>query len=306
MFLTGLPLLGVLLVAPLTGCDPAAPAGPIARAQGPGSSPNTVRIRGKLTLRFGVYQTDKPTVMYRKFEPITSPLAKALSERLGRPVSIELDILKSYKAGLKAIVDGDVDFMRVGPASYLLATEENPEVKLLAIELKQGQKRFKGVIVVRKESRFQTLSDLEGASFAFGDRNSTIGRYLAQDELVKAGVYASDLSRYDYLDRHDKVAAAVVIGDFDAGAIKIGTLKDDKSGKLRVLAEFDNVTEPWIGREGLSPDVLKALRDSLIGLTDSTALKALEVSGLTETSEDDYLFVRQAMQRAKRFTAGRG
>ncbi len=237
---------------------------------------------------------------------LTSPLAKALSERLGRPVSIELDILKSYKAGLKAIVDGDVDFMRVGPASYLLATEENPGLELLAIELKKGQKRFKGVIVVRKESRFQTLSDLEGASFAFGDRNSTIGRYLAQDELVKAGVYASDLSRYDYLDRHDKVAAAVAIGDFDAGAIKIGTLKDDKSGKLRVLGEFDNVTEPWIGREGLSPDVLKALRDSLIGLTDSTALKTLKVSGLTEASEDDYLFVRQAMQRAQRFTAGRG
>ena len=123
---------------------------------------------------------------------------------------------------------------------------------------------------------------------------------------MKAGVYASDLSRYDYLDRHDKVAAAVAIGDFDAGAIKIGTLKDDKSGKLRVLGEFDNVTKPWIGREGLPEDIRKALRDSLIGLTDSTALKALKVSGLTETSEDDYLVVRQAMQRAKRFTAGRG
>lgn len=258
-----------------------------------------------MTLRFGVYQTDKPTVMYKKFEPITSPLAKALGERLNSDVEIELVILKSYKDGLKAIVTGEVDFMRVGPASFLLAKEENPGIKLLAIELKKGQKRFKGVIIVKKESPFQSVSDLKGASFAFGDRNSTIGRYLAQDELVKAGVYASDLSKYDYLDRHDKVAAAVAIGDFDAGAIKINTFENDTSGKLRVLKAFYNVTKPWIGREGLSADVRKALRDSLIGLTDSTALKALKVSGLTEASEDDYLFVQKAMKRAKKFTAGR-
>jgi len=107
------------------------------------------------------------------------------------------------------------------------------------MEKQDGGKRFEGYIVVRRDSPIRTLADLKGKSFAFGDRNSTIGRFLSQELLQEAGVLERDFAPdgIQYLGRHDIVFRAVEIGDFDAGALKSSTFdKMNKRGQLRILA----------------------------------------------------------------------
>ncbi len=257
-----------------------------------------------LSLTFGVYQSDKATVMYRKFTPVIDAIQEEMERQLARPVDIELRIFKTYEQANDALVAGEVDFVRFGPASYVIAKNRNPNVQLLAMEHKKGEKRFKGVVVVSAGSPIKSLSELKGKTFAFGDRNSTIGRYLVQAELVKAGVYARDLKAYKYLGRHDLVAKAVELGDFDAGSIKIGTYKKiEKKGQLRILQSFDNVTKPWISREGLEPAVFKAIQQAMLGIDDAETLKDLKSSGFLPTSDAEYEFVRKGMGAAKRFGA---
>ncbi len=254
------------------------------------------------TLKFGVYTSDKPTEMYKKFNPVVTELTKAVSTQLGTGVKIELEIIPSYQKALEAIANSEIDFMRVGPASVFLAQEINPKVGLLAMELKKGKKTFKGTIVVRRDSSIFTFSDLKGKSFAFGDKRSTIGRYLCQDLLLKNEINASDFSKFDYLGRHDKVAHAVLIGDFDAGAVKSGTLKKvDKQNNLRVLASFNNVTKPWISSPNLDEKVKNAISHALINIKSEEALKSMKVSGWTKAKLEDYQIIQQAMSRSKNF-----
>lgn len=256
-----------------------------------------------MALSFGVYQTDKASVMYQQFTPIIKELEEQLEKRTGREARIHLVIFKTYDEANDALVAGEIDFVRFGPASYVIAKQRNPEVSLLAMEQKNGERRFSGVIVVPSASSIQSLADLAGKRFAFGDENSTIGRYLAQAELVKAGVRAHDLSHYEYLGRHDLVAKAVALGDFDAGSIKENTFqKLAADGKLRVLWKFDNVTKPWIARAGLDPDLFEHLRQGLLGIENAAALKSLKFSGFLPTSDDEYEFVRNGMQESERFT----
>ncbi|MEO6708997.1 MAG: PhnD/SsuA/transferrin family substrate-binding protein, partial [Planctomycetota bacterium] len=144
--------------------------------------------------------------------------------------------------------------------------------------------------------------DLKGKTFAFGDRNSTIGRYLVQEHLLEAGIHAGDLKRFEYLERHDKVAAAVLAGDFEAGAVKESNCEEAK-GQLRALVTFPNVTKPWVAREGLDLAVTGALRDSLLEIKNPVALKALKVSGFALTSDAEYVSVQQSMQAAEAFEA---
>jgi phosphonate transport system substrate-binding protein len=255
-----------------------------------------------LILSFGVYQSDKATVMYKQMTPVLEYLQEDLEKRLDRPIDIHLNIFKSYDDGIDALARGSIDFVRFGPASYITARQREPRLELIAMEQEGGEKRFKGVVIVRKDSPVRTLADLAGKHFAFGDPNSTIGRYLVQAELVKAGIRAHDLAGFKYLDRHDKVAAAVEVGDFDAGAVMLATFeKANTKGALRILASFDNVTKPWIARVGLDPKVREALRDSLIALEDPAVLKDLKVSGFTTTSDAEYEFVREGMQVAHEF-----
>ncbi len=254
------------------------------------------------SLTFGVYQSDKASVMYKMFFPVIQYIQSDLKRSLGRPVDIELRIFRSYDEGIESLVAGKVDFVRFGPASYITAKGRNNRIKLLAMEHKSGKKRFKGLIIVAVDSPIRSLTDLKGRSFAFGNRNSTIGRYLAQAKLVKAGIHANDLRNFDYLGRHDKVARAVELGDYDAGAVKIKTYKRaNKNGTLRTLVSFDNVTKPWVAREGLDATVFEALQKLLFGLTDPAVLKKLKVSGFMVTSDAEYELVREAIKMAWQF-----
>jgi len=254
-----------------------------------------------LNLQFGVYRTDKASTMYRTFLPVIEQMQEDLEATLKRPVEIELKIFKTYEEGLTALVKGDVDFVRFGPASYVLAKRLNKNISLLAMEHKKGKKLSKGVIVVQADSPYRKLADLKGASFAFGDQNSTIGRYLAQAELIRAGVRDRDLSAAKFLGRHDLVAKAVELGDFDAGSLKISTFdKMNTDGKMRVLHSFDNVTKPWIAREGMDGDVRDALTALMLNWKDADTLSSLKISGWLATSDAEYAFVREGMTLAEK------
>ena len=255
-----------------------------------------------LHLSFGVYQTDKATVMYRKFVPVIESIQNIMSGETGKSVEIELIIFKTYQQALEAIVDGSIDFVRFGPSSYIIAKKRNPEIKLLAMEHKNGMKKFQGVIITTADSPIKSLETIKGKSFAFGDINSTIGRYLVQAELVEAGIHKSDLMASKYLNRHDLVAKAVQLGDFDVGSVKKSTFeKYNRDGQLRVIHSFENITKPWIARSGLESTVFKAIQDAMYSIIDSEALNSLKISGFVPTSDLDYDFVRKGMKTSEQF-----
>jgi phosphonate transport system substrate-binding protein len=255
-----------------------------------------------LSLNFGVYQSEKATEMYRSFIPVLDTLTASLETRLHRPVDIKLVIFKDYADGIDSLARGAVDFVRFGPASYVTAKKMQPDVQLIAMETEGGDKLFKGVIIVRKDSPIQRLTDLRGKKFAFGDPNSTIGRYLVQAMLVEAGITAKDLAEYRYLGRHDIVVSAVEIGDFDAGAVmKTAFDKANTKGTMRVLESFDNVTKPWVARKGLDKPVVDGIEASLCAIQDPAILKVLKISGFCATSDEEFQLVRDGMKLAEKF-----
>ena len=259
--------------------------------------------RADVDLKFGVYVSDKPTEMVRKFRPVLDALEAAMSGELGETVHIKMHVAGDYQAGIEDLVTGVVDFARFGPASYVLAKARNPELRILSVESEKGTKVFHGIICVAEASPIRAVEDLHGKSFAFGNRRSTIGRYLSQLFLLRHGVRAKDLAAYSYLGRHDKVGAAVARNRFDAGALKEGTFKKliAKGVPIRAIASFSNVTKPWIARGGLAPKVFAALRAALLRMRDPAALKALKKDGFLEGSDDDYAVIRKAMASNARF-----
>ncbi len=258
---------------------------------------------GEVDLRFGVYAADKPTVVVKKFGPMVAELQRRLTENLGREVLIKLEVASTYEKGIQAAASGEVDIARVGPASYVEIKRRAPGIRIIAMESAGGGKQFNGVICVAEQSPIQDVAELKGRTFAFGDANSTIGRYLAQQYLAEHGVLAADLKHYKYLGRHDLVGHAVGSGQFDAGALKEGTFRRlVKQGvPIRNIAEFPNVTKPWIARSGLDDGLVRAIRESLLSLDDPRALKALKKDGFLPGDDADYKPIRAAVENNGRF-----
>jgi len=243
-------------------------------------------------LSFGVYTSDKPSDMVQKFRPVLNELQNRLSTYLDAKVTIKLKVFSSYEKGINALVNREVDFVRFGPASYILSLQQDPGINLLAMESYKGKKTFKGIIVVQADSPIQNLAELKGKRFAFGNENSTIGRYLSQLALLDVGVTAKDLASYSYLGRHDKVGAVVSIGQYDAGALKESSYKKImlKGANLRELYAFDNVTKPWLTRSGLSVELTKGLKESLLSMPKFLAADV-----------QDYARIKQAIIENVRF-----
>lgn len=256
-----------------------------------------VTVNAEIKLNFGVYTSDKPSTMVKKFRPILQVLEKDLSQQLNDDVIIRLQISSNYDKGIDALVQGKVDFARFGPASYIVAKEQDSGIDILAIESKKGKKVFNGLLCVHKDSDIKTVEELKGKRMAFGNERSTIGRFLSQNYMYKHGVLARDLATYDYLGRHDKVGAAVANGKYDAGAIKEGTFNKlvEKGLPLRQIASFTNVTKPWISRSGLPEEISAAIKESLLNIKDRDVLKALKKDGFMEGSDKDYAPIREAI-----------
>ena len=262
---------------------------------------------GTIRLNFGVYSSNKPSAMVKVYRPILKELEKNMTQRLDRNVDIRMQIAKDYDQGISHLINGRVDFSAFGPASYVEAKRMNQGINILAVENVKNSKVFYGIIAVNKDSTISDISELRGKSFAFGDEGSTIGRFLSQLELEQADIRASDLNRYEYLGRHDKVGTAVGAGSFDAGALNEKTFKKlvESGEPIRELTRFPNVTKPWIARSGLDDEILTALRESLLEVKDQKTLAALKIDGFLEGSDDDYRVIRMAMENNSIFFADR-
>jgi phosphate/phosphite/phosphonate ABC transporter binding protein len=257
----------------------------------------------EISLVFGTYTTDKPTDVVRKFHPILKYLGRELTQRMGEPVNIRLKIASDYDVGIADLVEGRVDIARFGPASYVIAKQQQPGIGILAMETVKGRKTFMGVIAVHSGSDIRKVADLRGRTFAFGNRLSTIGRYLAQDQLLGAGIVATDLAGFDYLQRHDRVGAAVGRGQFDAGALKQSTFLNlrKKGVPIQALVGFPNVTKPWLYRAGLPDRIVALLRAELVESGTASTASGIWKSGFIVGSDADYQFVRDAMVRSRDF-----
>lgn len=264
-------------------------------------NPATHKLADEDVLTFGVYAHIRSTAILGKFSSITRHLEQALAER-GIHKHVHLKIYSSYPQAIEALASGEVDFARYGPVSYILSKRKNQGIRLLAMESNAGEKSFSGVIAVASESPLQSINDLQGRRIAFGDRNSTTGRYLSQAALVEAGLTAADFDQVAYLGRHDKVAFAVASGNYDAGAMNENTFNKYKNEKgLRSILKFDCVTKPWVAREGLDATIYHALRQILLDFDDPELLEPLKREGLLPADDNDYDAIRKAMHLARQF-----
>jgi len=288
----------LVAVAWLTACSPEPASKPLADVSARGTTQQET-----LTLLFGVYTTDTPADAVEKFRPLLDVVERKLTLVLDRPVRIRTQVYGDYPSGLQAVVDGDVDFARLGPASFVLASQRSDAVELLAMETRKGQKTFYGILCVHADSDFTDVAELAGQRVAFGDENSTIGRYLSQQLLHEHGLRAEDLSGFEYLGRHDLVGHAVGMGKFSAGALKESTFQKlvEQGVPIRELARFPNVTKPWVATRRLDPALTSALRKALLDIREGEALARVGKSPFAEAVLGDYAVIRRSMDDNHRF-----
>lgn len=160
--------------------------------------------------------------------------------------------------------------------SYIVAADRGcAEAELVSVRF--GSAVYNGQIFVKADSGLETLSDLNGKTFCFGDPLSTSSSIIPGIELKAAGVDPdTDLSEAIYTGSHDEAVAGVYRGDCDAGASYVDArtrIEEEHPDVMEVLKViFVSTDIPNDGVQyvsSLSRELRDQINDALIKIAES-------------------------------------
>jgi phosphonate transport system substrate-binding protein len=251
------------------------------------------------TVPFGLCPKYNPRIMYQLYQPFIDYLND------NTPYRFEIKLSRVYQETVDRLGTGEVLISSCGPVSYIQAREKYNVQPVVRALNKDGNPFYRGIIIVRQDSPVQTLSDLKGKSFAFGQALSTAGHIVPQYHLMKEGVYPKDLKHFSYLRHHDSVVHAVLKGEFDAGAVKdVVAYKYEKEG-LRFIFVTDPIPTVLItSRADVSKELVDAVRTALLKLDPNDPQDRRKMAswdeefkyGFTLASDSDYDPIRNILR----------
>jgi phosphonate transport system substrate-binding protein len=127
--------------------------------------------QGSRKLRISMIPTTDPGKMIRDAGPLVAYLEKETGAK------IEMTVPTNYAAVVEAIVNDQVDIAHFGGFTFVQASARAGAKPL--VQRDQDQ-QFHSLFITQAQSNLQSLKDLNGNSFAFGDVNSTSGHLMPE------------------------------------------------------------------------------------------------------------------------------
>jgi phosphonate transport system substrate-binding protein len=242
-----------------------------------------------------------PTTDPGKIVRESQPLVKYLERETGSRV--ELVVPTNYAAVVEAIANDRVDIAYLGGFTFVQASRRAGVRPLVQRERDQN---FHSVLISHPGSGINSLADLKGHTFAFGDVNSTSGHLMPAYYMRAANVDPSVIDKALYTGGHDATALAVANKKVDAGAmdelvfanmIRAGKIKPEQVKVFFTTPPFFDYV--WAARKGIDPKLGDSFSSALLKLDVSNPdnkvlLDLLNATKYVRAQDSNYDKLRQA------------
>lgn len=235
-------------------------------------------------------------------------IADYLSKKTGYHVTSQ--VLTSYAAVTEGMTSNNVDIGWVGPLDYVIAHQKNG-AEAVTKSVRNGKPSYKAFIIANVNSGINSITDLKGKKFAFGDPTSASSNLYPQYMMKKAGFDPKNLAQTVNIANQTQIAVQVCQGVVDAGAIyddartNVGadTSCPGIMTKTKVIAATDPPIpgDPQMIRHNLNSDQKAKLKSSMLALgTDSTMADPLKklytIDSLAPAKDSDYDNLRDVIR----------
>lgn len=171
------------------------------------------KLKNPNTIVFTYTPVEDPAVYEKIFRPFTDYLAQCTKKR------VVFFQVQSNAAEIEAMRSGrlHVGGFSTGPTAFAVNI-----AGAIPFAVKGYEKEFQGynlIVVVRKDSAFQKLSDLKGKKFAHTSPSSNSGHMAPMALFPKEGLNPGKDYNILFSGKHDQSVLGVRSGDYDAAAV---------------------------------------------------------------------------------------
>src|SRR5258708_24125610 len=235
-----------------------------------------------------------------------APLKDYLAKQMGQEVN--LVIPTNYNATVEALGNGSLDFAYLGGLTYVKAHKQYGVVPLVQ---RSSDLAFHSLFITGAGSGINSLADLKGKNFVFGDINSTSGHLMPYFEMKQAGINVDADLKFRYTGSHPATAKAVESGAADAGALDESVynsmIADGKLDKSKVRVFY--TTKPfvdyvWAARKEIDKARQEKYAQAFLQLKegqDDEVLKILRGKSFVRANDDEYSVLKRVAQELKMF-----
>lgn len=238
-------------------------------------------------------------------------IADYLSKKTG--YKVKATVLTSYAAVTEGMTSGNVDIGWVGPLDYVIAHQKNG-AEAVTKSVRNGLPSYKAFIIVGANSGINSVKDLKGKKFAFGDPLSASSSLYPKAAIKAAGLDPDKDVQGVSIANQTQIAVSVCQGTVDAGAI-YDDARTNKGAdtscpgimtKTKIIYTTDPPVpgDPQMIRSNMNPDQKKKLKDAMLALGTDPAmkepLKALyTIEALAPATDKDYDPLRAVVKAVK-------
>ncbi len=264
-------------------------------------------------LTFSIIPTEETIQELTIYKPVIDYLSKMTGKK------VEFYMPTSYSTVVEAMVNKWVDVAVLGPYSYVIAHEKDPDIMVFTTYAKrpghivEEGPGYKAVLITRKDSGLSTIESIKGKTVALTDPGSTSGnlfpRVVFSKDVLKGAPLESYFKKIVYSGGHDLSTMAVYEGKADAAfvathrfdnVIDRGMVKKEDFNYLWWSATIPQ--DPFAYRMTLCPELREKIRQTFLTLHQVPEAKAwldnVKSNKCVPMEDSDYDVIR-ILKRAK-------
>lgn len=262
---------------------------------------------GSETFVVGAIPDQNVSQLNRRFEEFTEYLESETD------LEVEYNRSNDYAALVTAFRRGEVHLGWFGGLTGVQARRTVSGSK--AIAQRPRDEKFHSKFIVRRDLDVNSLNDLKGLTFTFGDENSTSGHLMPRHFLLEAGVDPAEdfQAPPNFSGSHDRTWKLVESGSYQAGALNEAVweraVRENQvdTTKVRVLS----TTPPYYDyhwtihadvNEIFGPGTDESVKEALLNLDPSKSdhkriLDLFAAEGFIETENENYQTIEDVAKR---------
>ncbi len=223
------------------------------------------------TLNLEITPYEEPVSIYKEWKHFRDYLDKQLGEKMG--LKVNLKVARDYRSAINNVGLGVADIAVLPASAYIEARKDYCVHPLMVPIWNQESQGNRCLLVARTDSDINSIADIKGKSFAYGDEKSLCGSLIPHKwmkennneiqmliftcrkeafENYREGinwmkenniVYQGDLKAVKYFPNYDAVLQAITSGEYDVGGVKESVFKKANLPNLKIVATSEPISD---------------------------------------------------------------